>query len=267
MIFKCMLNRFVSVSVITIFLVSLSFGSLVLGNNLSLFSNDNEISFEIYVNNNIGFNEYSLIEIDEGDNDEETQITQILYEFNFSSTGAEVVNWDFGDGNTAIGDQVFHQYEKPGTYFILATSISSSSIDTDTLTVKVNLVADAEADNMECECAPTAKDTIIDLVTVSDTVIIEGYLTVEHDGSSESCSLRNPLQECHLRVILQYTQSGSIVKEQILFDDTFRSNTKAIDFSIDESTYEEGEKVQIRLETDQLRDWHKPTANWEIRIK
>jgi hypothetical protein len=98
-------------------------------------------------------------------------------------------------------------------------------------------------------------------------VIIEGYLTVEHDGSSESCSLRNPLQECHLRVILQYTQSGSTVKEQVLFDDTFRSNTKVIDFSIDESTFEEGEKVQIRLETDQLRDWHKPMANWEIRVK
>ena len=91
MIVKCMLNRFVSISVITIFLVSLSFGSLVLGNNLSLFSNDNEISFEIYVSNNIGFNEYSLIEIDEGDNDEETQITQILYEFNFSSTGTSIL--------------------------------------------------------------------------------------------------------------------------------------------------------------------------------
>ena len=262
-----MFSRFASVSVITVFLVSLSFGSLVLGNNLTLLSNDDGINFEISVNYNIGFNEYSLIEIDEGDNDEETEITQILYEFNFSSTGAEIVNWDFGDGNTAIGNQVSHQYEKPGTYFILATSITSSSIDTDTLIVKVNLVADAEADNMECECAPTAKDTIIDLVTVSDTVIIEGYLTVEHDGSSESCSLRNPLQECHLRVILQYTQSGSTVKEQILFDDTFRSNTKVIDFSIDESTYEEGEEVQIRLETDQLRDWHKPMANWEIRIK
>ena len=143
-----MFSRFVSVSLITIFLVSLSFGSLVLGNNLTLLSNDNETNFEISVDNNIGFNEYSLIEIDEGDNDEETEITQILYEFNFSSTGAEVVNWDFGDGNTAIGNQVSHQYQEPGTYFILATSISSSSIDTGTLIVKVNLVADAEVDNM-----------------------------------------------------------------------------------------------------------------------
>ena len=125
---------------ISIFLVSLSFGSLVLGNNLTLLSNDNETNFEISVHNNIGFNEYSLIEIDEGDNDEETEITQILYKFNFSSTGSEVVNWDFGDGNTAIGNQVSHQYEKPGTYFILATSITSSSIDTDTLIVKLSLI-------------------------------------------------------------------------------------------------------------------------------
>ena len=61
-----MLNRFVSVSLITIFLVSLSFGSLVLGNNLTLLSNDNETNFEISVDNNIGFNEYlSLIHISE----------------------------------------------------------------------------------------------------------------------------------------------------------------------------------------------------------
>ena len=262
-----MYGRFTSVSIITIFVISLSFGGIVLGNNLTLFSNNDEIKFEITVDNNLGINEYSLIEIDEGDNDEETQITQILHEFNFSSTGGKAVNWDFGDGNTALGTQVSHQYEKPGTYLILATSISSSLINTDTLIVKVNLLADAEVDNMECECAPTAKDTIINLATVPENVVIEGYLTVEHDGSSESCSQRNPFQECHLRVILQFTESGSTVREQVLYDDTFRSNTKVIDFIIDESIYEQGEEVQIRLETDQLRDWHKPMANWEIIIR
>jgi len=25
---------------------------------------------------------------------------------------------------------------------------------------------------------------------------------------------------------------------------------------------EEGQRIQLRLETDQLRDWHKPNAEW-----
>ena len=91
---------------------------------------------------------------------------------------------------------------------------------------------------------------------------IEGYVQVEHDGSSESCSLRNPLQECHLRVILQRTEEGSVVGEDVLFDDTFRSNELVVDFSLMDEEFEEGEGLQLRLETDQLRDWHKPMAAW-----
>ena len=25
---------------------------------------------------------------------------------------------------------------------------------------------------------------------------------------------------------------------------------------------EQGERLQLRLDTDQIRDWHKPTAEW-----
>ena len=46
-----------------------------------------------------GNNHYTLIEVDEGDNDEEKQVTLILHEFVFSVTGElDTVNWDFGDG-------------------------------------------------------------------------------------------------------------------------------------------------------------------------
>ena len=85
---------------------------------------------------------------------------------------------------------------------------------------------------------------------------------VEHDGSSESCTLRNPLQECHLRVILERTEEGSVVSQDILFDDTFRTNEVVVDFSLPELEFEQGEGIQLRLETDQLRDWHKPMASW-----
>ena len=44
------------------------------------------------------------------------------------------------------------------------------------------------------------------------------------------------------------------------FDDTFRSNELVFDFDLDEMEFEDGEGLQIRLETDQIRDRHKPTA-------
>jgi hypothetical protein len=115
---------------------------------------------------------------------------------------------------------------------------------------------------MECTCAPTAKDTVIDLMALPLEQSIEGYVKVEHDGSSESCSLRNPLQECHIRVIIQWTEEGSVIAQEILFDDTFRSNEYVVDFSLDSLELEQGKGLQLRLETDQLRDWHKPTAEW-----
>ena len=261
-----MSNRVSLVISISILLASLSLGGIVLGNNFSALSRENSPNFNVNVDADIGMNQYNLIEIDEGDNDEETQIILILHEFNFTSVGGKIVNWDFGDGNTASGIQVVHQFDQPGKYLVSATSISTSSVDADSLVVTVHLTAHAEVDNMECECAPTAKDTIIDLVPITGIISIAGYLTVEHDGSSESCSLRNPLQECHLRVILQRSQLGNIVMEEVLFDDTFRSNEKVIDFILNDITFEEGEGIQLRLETDQLRDWHKPNADWEITI-
>ena len=34
-----------------------------------------------------------------------------------------------------------------------------------------------------------------------------------------------------------------------------------IDFKFEEIVLEQG-RLQLRLETDQIRDWHKPTAKW-----
>ena len=210
-----------------------------------------------------GSNYYSLVEIDEGDNNEEKEITLILHEFVFTSTDNDgLVTWDFGDGNMASGAIVSHQYESPGVYIVMASLLSSDVIEVSEIAVTVHLEATAEVDNMECECAPTAKDTVIDLLALPGTMTFEGYVQVEHDGSSESCSLRNPLQECHLRVILQRTDSGNVVGEDVMFDGTFRSNELVVDFEFTELQFEEGQGLQLRLETDQLRDWHKPMASW-----
>lgn len=261
-----MFGKVSGVSIALIVLVAVISASTV--STLGIFDNSqSDDRFVAKVDFSEGTNHYTLIEIDEGDNNEESSITYILHEFVFSVQGeGDSVSWDFGDGNSGMGSVTTHQYQNSGQYTVTATSITTDSIETSTIEITVHLKGMAEADNMECTCAPTAKDTVIDLVVLPGFSEIEGFVKVEHDGSSESCSLRNPLQECHIRVILQRTQEGSVVAQEVLFDDTFRSNEMIVDYSLEDLEFEQGDGLQLRLETDQLRDWHKPTAEWEIIV-
>ena len=256
-----MMTRVTGLSIAFVVLAAVVSASTLVTYNI-MKSEDSE-SFTAKVDFAEGTNHYTLIEVDEGDNDEEKQVTLILHEFVFSVTGElDTVNWDFGDGNSGTGAIISHQFDEPGNYVVTATTSSPDEIKSMTIDITVNLVSSAEVDNMECTCAPTAKDTVIDLMALPLEQSIEGYVKVEHDGSSESCSLRNPLQECHVRVVMQWTEEGSVIAQEVLYDDTFRSNELVVNFTLDDLELDQGKGVQLRLETDQLRDWHKPTAEW-----
>ena len=253
--------KLISLVLLFVFIVGLSAGAVLSGSDL--ISNSGESEFSITVDNEMGTNKFILIEVDEGDNDEEVVTEHILHEFAFEAADrGGLITWDFSDGFTATGNEATHSFEKPGIYVIEATESLGGRVSTATITITVHLESEAEVDNMECVCAPTAKDTIIPLSEHQGISSIEGFVQVEHDGSSESCSLRNPLQECHVRVIMQRLSNGEVVEQSILFDDTFRSNEHVVDFLFEDVELQQGERLQLRLETDQVRDWHKPTAAW-----
>jgi hypothetical protein len=255
-------SRTIGVALVSVFLIGISLGAAMTEDGLSLFSSSKE-SFAASVDNSLGTNQYIMVEVDEGDNDEEVLIEHIHHVFFFqASDRGGLVTWDFGDGFTATGAVVNHSFSEPGLYTVEATESLQGSVETVALVITVDLISQAEVDNMECVCAPTAKDTIIVLSEHEGQSELEGYVKVEHDGSSESCSLRNPLQECHVRVMLQRLNGGDVVEESGLFDETFRSNEKVIDFALEDVDLGAGERLQLRLETDQIRDWHKPTAEW-----
>ena len=253
--------KLMSLVLLFVFIVGLSAGAVLSGSDL--ISNSGDSEFSISVDNEIGTNKFILIEVDEGDNDEEVVTEHILHEFAFeASNRGGLITWDFNDGFTATGNEATHSFDKPGVYVIEATESLDGIVSIATISVTVHLDSEAEVDNMECVCAPTAKDTIIPLSEHEGISTIEGYVQVEHDGSSESCSLRNPLQECHVRVIMQRLLNGEVVEQSVLFDDTFRSNEQVVDFLFEDVELQQGERLQLRLETDQVRDWHKPTAAW-----
>lgn len=255
--------RVLAIGLIGVFVAGLAAGAMFSGPNFPFLSSSKDDPFIASVDTLEGTNLFILVEVDEGDNDEEVLVEHILYEFFFTANDrGGLITWDFGDGTTATGPVVNHSFVQPGVYTVRSMETLDGITQTQTLEVTVHLDSEAEVDNMECVCAPTAKDTVIVLSDYAGTSTLEGFVRVEHDGSSESCSLRNPLQECHLRVLLQRLTGGDVVEESVLFDATFRTNEQVVDFVFENTTLEPGQRWQLRLETDQLRDWHKPTAAW-----
>lgn len=60
---------------------------------------------------------------------------------NFSSAGSTGTNfdWDFGDGNSASGAAVAHQYINSGTYTVVLTVTDNGCTNTDTLTITIGV--------------------------------------------------------------------------------------------------------------------------------
>jgi len=231
---------------------------------------ENDLAAFISVSANVGTNFYSMEEVDDGDNNEVEEIAWNNFSFQFDAkqSSGNIANytWSFGDGNTFYGLEGEHSYELPGKYMVTLTVISPSGNTASNQTeITVNFDGYVISDNMECTCAPTAKVTQIDLKIEENAVIIFGETTVTHDGSSEDCTQRLAIQQCHLRVTIQEYSGGSVVSEEIIFDETFATNTKTVPFSI--SPMDNGNNYKILLETDQIRDWHKPNTEWFVEYK
>ena len=252
-----------ALTLVLLLLISAATGAVL--TNLTIAPSSNQEPMMIETSSTYGENVYTLIEVDDGDNDEEDVITQRLHAFDLELKNADgIVIWDFNDGTTATGAMVSHSFQQPGRYLVTATSTIQDQTKTTSIELTVGVIGQVESDNMECVCAPTAKDTVIDLVPKQGQIDYEGFVTVEHDGSSESCSLRNPLQECHVRVYVERTMDGAVMKQEVLFDDTFRTNELTVTFEFMALEFEQGEGLQLRLETDQVRDWHKPLTEWTM---
>ena len=229
---------------------------------------ENDLAAFISVNTDLGTNFYSMEEVDDGDNNEVEEIVWDNFTFQFDgseSTGnIENYTWDFGDGKTFYGIGGSHSYELPGKYTVTLSIISSNGNSASSQTeITVNFDGFVISDNMECTCAPTAKVTQIDLKIEPDASAVNGETTVTHDGSTEDCTQRIIIQQCHLRVTIQEYNGETLVSEDVIFDETFSTNSKTVNFTINPN----GNNYKILLETDQIRDWHKPNTEWFVEYQ
>ena len=223
----------------------------------------------IFVNTDFGINEYDMEEVDSGDNDEEEVVEETFYVFQFnaySSVGnASSYMWDFGDGNQGEGIEITHEYQNPGKYIVTLTTSNGQIKSDDQVEITVDFDGHVISDNMECTCAPTAKETTVDLKIENNVQEISGETTVTHDGNTEDCTQRLSIQQCHLRFILEIYDGSSLVSQEVLFDETFNTNSVTVNFSYSHSIDENGYYFELRLETDQIRDWHKPETFWFVK--
>jgi len=228
-----------------------------------------DVMAKITVDTRFGTNYYSMEEVDDGDNDEveDAEWDNFTFQFDaYSSIGdIETYLWNFGDNNEFEGVEGSHSYEQPGKYIVILKITSTDGVSSTNQTmITVNFDGFVISDNMECTCAPTAKETIMDLKIENGAKTIIGETTVTHDGSSEDCTQRNLLQQCHLRVILKSYNGGSLISEEVLFDETFDTNSKTVNFTHTITDDEKEYTFELVLETDQLRDWHKPETKWFV---
>ena len=223
----------------------------------------------IFVNTDFGINEYDMEEVDSGDNNEEEVVEETFYVFQFnaySSVGnASSYMWDFGDGNQGEGIEITHEYQNPGKYIVTLTTSNGQMKSDDQVEITVDFDGHVISDNMECTCAPTAKETTVDLKIENNVQEISGETTVTHDGNTEDCTQRLSIQQCHLRVILEIYDGSSLVSQEVLFDETFNTNSVTVNFSYSPNVDENSYNFQLRLETDQIRDWHKPETFWFVK--
>ena len=80
-------------------------------------------------------------------------------------------------------------------------------------------------------------------------------------GGPVGCG-KSMLIEKVVPLLAQKNYRVCIISNDVIYDENFRSNEVVIDFELTGLMLEEGEGLQIRLETDQLRDWHKPYTEW-----
>jgi len=228
-----------------------------------------ELVAQIFVNTDFGINEYDMEEVDDGDNNEEEVVEENFYIFQFnaySSTGnASSYIWNFGDGNEGEGIEIAHGYQNPGKYIVILTTANGQIKSEDQIEITVDFDGHVISDNMECTCAPTAKETTVDLKIEDNMQEISGETTVTHDGSTEDCTQRLTIQQCHLRVILETYDGSSLISQDVLFDERFNTNSVTVNFSYFPTNDENGYNFQLRLETDEIRDWHKPETFWFVK--
>ncbi len=91
-----------------------------------------------------------------------TLILPAIVSFSASSSGADNITWDFGDGSTATGFNVQHSYAAFGNYKVKATAVKSGLSASQTRDIPVTFFRRAVIKQVEVLQVPTYKSGGVD---------------------------------------------------------------------------------------------------------
>ena len=99
-------------------------------------------------------------------------------EFTDTSTGADNVIWDFGDGNSSTERNPIHNYSSNGTFIVTLTAYNDFGQDTTTQTIVVSGIGEDFYDTEE-----ETEEEVVEEESVEEEVIEEGstYESSEQD--------------------------------------------------------------------------------------
>ncbi|MCC5916312.1 MAG: T9SS type A sorting domain-containing protein [Cryomorphaceae bacterium] len=98
------------------------------------------------------------------------------FTFTTNADPGTLVTWHFGDGNTGVGDSVFHQYPFGGNYNVMMIVSNSCGADTAYLTVTFVSVDRFGLENLKVYPNPGNGQLIVDgILSTSESVYMECY--------------------------------------------------------------------------------------------
>ena len=168
-------------AVIAIVLISASAGALI---SRSVSTTGEPDWFDIEVDFANGTNSYTLIEVDEGDNNEERVVTEIFHVFEFSAINpAGAVTWDFGDGITSSEPNPVHTYADTGQYTISLTATAANGCQAtfgNTLALSSFSGVEPQFESPICEGSPSYFSVVAPGVSSFSWVLPDG---TENEGN------------------------------------------------------------------------------------
>lgn len=142
--------------------------------------------------NNEANNELTVNPIEKADVESKLQITYkedntISFSSNAKNHGS--VEWDFGDGQTAIGDKTEHQYERPGTYEVLMTVYGDDQIHSNKKEIVIK--GTSELDKIPNVFTPNG-DGINDFFKIKNKGLDVFYVSIQDQQGNEVFTSNDP---------------------------------------------------------------------------
>jgi PKD repeat protein len=168
---------------------------------------------------------------DAGSDAEVTLGEPVVFDASGSSdnVGIEKIDWDFGDGITASGSKVQHEYKSTGKFTVtLTVSDAAGNTDEDTLEVTI-----AEAPPVQDKIPPNAEAGLDITTIIGETVVFDASQSSDNVGiTSYNWEFGDDNSESGVTVSHTYIEVGNYTVTLTVIDEAGNSDSDTLTVSV-----------------------------------